>query len=70
MNFVKDTPVNRLLLDHCMSQTELAEKIAVERAHLCRVVNGTYKGRAFPTKFKIAQFFGRPINELFPDDAA
>lgn len=69
MNFSKDNPVNRLLLDRDMTQTELAQILNIDRAHLCRVCNGK-GGPALPTKYKVSKYFQRPMNELFPNDVA
>ncbi len=68
MNFAIDNPVNRLLLERGMNQTELAREIGVTRAHLCNVINGRYV--SFPVRYKLSKYFHKPVNDLFPEDAA
>ena len=63
-----ENQINRLLLDTEMTQTELAQKLGVHRTLLCGVINR--KKKSNPVKYKIAKYFGLPVNELFPDDAA
>jgi transcriptional regulator with XRE-family HTH domain len=61
-------PVNQILVDKRMTQTELARELGVHRVHVSAVINGSRTSN--PVKRKISQFFKIPENELFPEDVA
>ncbi len=50
------------------SQAALAERLDVSRQTVISIENGRYDP-SLPLAFKIARAFGRPIEEIFEDDA-
>ncbi len=58
-----DNPVNQLIVEKGLTQTELAEELGVDRAHLNKVINCTRESG--PLRFRIARYFGRPEKKLF-----
>lgn len=63
-----ENPINQKLIELDLTQVELAREIKVDRSLLCNVINGTKKSN--PIKYKLSKFFGQPVNDLFPEDAA
>lgn len=59
--------LKKLLIDHNMTVTNLAEKVGIKRSWLSLIINGHYK--AYSVRIKIARFFNVPYEELWEHDS-
>lgn len=60
--------VRRLRESRGLSQGQLAQELRVSRQTVNAIETGRYLP-SLPLAFAIARFFGRPIEEIFHDDA-
>ena len=60
--------VRRLREGRGLSQGQLAQELRVSRQTVNAIETGRYLP-SLPLAFAIARFFGRPIEEIFHDDA-
>lgn len=60
--------VRRLRELKCLSQGQLGQALQVSRQTVNAIETGRYLP-SLPLAFAIARYFGRPIEEIFHDDA-
>lgn len=59
-----DTNIPNLRKEHRLSQKELGEAVGVTRQTITSIESGKYTA-SLPLAFKIAQYFGKQIEEVF-----
>ena len=58
---------NEILIKRGMTQTQLAKEMGLFPSVISGIITGTRQGR--PTKLRIANHLGIPIEEMFPEEA-